>query len=91
MRELVKTSATPIWVLLVLATVYSWWVGADDSAGADGQQLATVSILAVAFVKVRFVGMHFMELRHAPLPLRGLFHAWYAMFCGATVLIYLVA
>ena len=91
MRELIRTPVTPIWAGLMLATGYSWWVGADDSAGAGDASLVTVSILIVAFAKVHFVGMHFMELRHAPAPLRLMFHGWYLVFCVAMVLIYLVA
>ncbi len=32
--------------------------------------------MTIAALKIRLVGMHFMELRHAPLALRIAFHGW---------------
>lgn len=52
-----------MWVLLILATVASWALG---DSHAPSHQLASVVVIGVAFVKVRFVGRYFMELRDAP-------------------------
>jgi len=38
--------------------------------------LTTALVLTVVAVKIHLVGTHFIELRHAPLPLRLLFHIW---------------
>lgn len=88
MMVLARTAVTPVWLLLMAATGLSLWLGADHGLGA--RTLATVVVIAVAFVKVRFIGMYFMELRHAPLALRLAFHAWCAVGCLAVVGIYLV-
>jgi len=48
-------------------------------------------IMTTAFAKTWFVGMYFMELRHAPLALRLLFNAWVVVGCVAVVAIYLLS
>ncbi|WP_294009930.1 cytochrome C oxidase subunit IV family protein [Streptomyces sp.] len=46
--------------------------------------------MAIALIKVRLVGLHFMELRNAPAALRGAFEAYVAA-TGATLLaLYLI-
>ena len=51
------------------ATLASWYLG--DGHGST--KLATIVVITVAFVKVFVVGHYFMELRDAPIPLRGTF------------------
>lgn len=68
-----------IWALLVAATVGSWTVGAGHG----------VALLVVAFVKVRLVGLYFMELRSAPVPLRILFEGWVVVTCSLLIGLYL--
>jgi heme/copper-type cytochrome/quinol oxidase subunit 4 len=89
-RSLVRTAVTPVWFFLVLATAVSWWLGADQGLGADAHEIATVLVICVAFIKVGFVGMYFMELRHAPRALRLIFQAWCTIVSVVLVLIYLV-
>lgn len=79
---LIRTPATPVWALLVAATILSLAVG-----GAHG---TTVLILAVAFVKVRFIGMYFMELREAPPLLRFGFEGWCLLIGTLTIVMFLV-
>jgi hypothetical protein len=50
-----------------------------------------VVILLIAFIKVRLVGLYFMELRGAPTVLRGLFEAYCAIVCTVVVLVFLLA
>lgn len=59
-----------VWTALAVATVASWQVG-EGSGDA-----AVLALLGLAFTKVWLVGRHFMELRHAPPVLRGLFDAY---------------
>ncbi|HEX6389559.1 MAG TPA: cytochrome C oxidase subunit IV family protein [Solirubrobacteraceae bacterium] len=79
---LIRTPATPVWVLLMAATVLSVAVG-----GAHG---TTVLVLAVAFVKVRFIGLYFMELRDAPPLLRLAFEGWCLLIGTLVIVMYLV-
>ena len=88
MLELLRTSVTPFWLLLMVATGFSLWTAADH--GVDDVTLATVIVMVIAFIKTRFVGMHFMELRHAPVSLRFAFHAWYAGGCAVVLGMYLL-
>jgi hypothetical protein len=79
-----RTRLGAAWLLLVLATLISW-----ESARGDGSlRLATSAVLAIAFLKVRCIGLEFMELRTAPLPLRLIFEAWVAGVCAALLALY---
>jgi len=77
--SLLRTPASVVWIVLVAATAFSWTLGTDHGLGPDTQRLAGIAILAVAFIKVRFIGLYFMELREAPSVLRGVFE----LYCAA--------
>ena len=84
MTPIGRTRITTAWLLLVLATLVSW-----ESAREDVPlRLATSAVLAIAFVKVRCIGLEFMELRTAPLPLRVIFEAWVVVVCAALLALY---
>ncbi len=70
--QLVRNRAGVSWLVLVAATVVSWAVGAEHGTGS----LVAVVVLAIAAIKVRLVGLDFMELRHAPIPLRAMFESY---------------
>lgn len=69
---LLKNRAGASWLFLVAATLLSWAVGADHGTGSA----VAVLVLAIAAIKVRLVGLDFMELRHAPIPLRAAFEVY---------------
>jgi len=48
---------------------------------------STIKVMVVAFVKVRFVGLEFMELRSAPLILRAKFEIWLVVICVAILVV----
>ena len=70
MLSMLRHRTTVIWLLLVFATSGSWILGAE-SRGQFSTGTGT-ALMLVAFIKVRLVGLHFMELRAAPLALRTL-------------------
>ena len=75
MQTLVRTNATLVWFALTALTVVSWALGTDH--GFSGHHVpAGLAIISVGIFKVRLVGLHFMELRTAPLPPRGIFEAY---------------
>ncbi|GGN05208.1 cytochrome C oxidase subunit IV family protein [Streptomyces fuscichromogenes] len=77
-----------MWVfpVLVLATLSSWLLGIEGSTST----LIGCAVVVIALIKVRLVGLHFMELRNAPAALRGAFEV-YVVATGATLLtLYLV-
>jgi hypothetical protein len=69
---LFSARSTYVWLALVVVTVVSYTVGAEHGVGST----VAVIVLALALVKVRFVGLDFMELRTAPQTLRGIFEAY---------------
>lgn len=84
--NLLKRHASLIWLLLMAATILTTWVLAKDGFSA---RVGTVAIFAIAAYKVRLVLLDFMELRHAPLPLRLAFEAWVLVVTAAVVAVYL--
>ncbi|OBI11860.1 cytochrome C oxidase subunit IV family protein [Mycobacterium sp. E2497] len=69
---LLRARSTLVWLVLVMVTILSWALGADHGVGST----VAVVVLGLAVVKVRFVGLDFMELRNAPLILRAPFEAY---------------
>jgi hypothetical protein len=65
---------TLVWAVLVLATMASWL--ASDEAGGRWPSAAMLAVLAIAMLKIRLIGMHFMDLRTAPVGLRRWFTAY---------------
>jgi heme/copper-type cytochrome/quinol oxidase subunit 4 len=86
MSELLRHSASKVWLLLMAATIVTTWVLTKDGIAV---RVATVSIVLIAAIKVRLVLLHFMELRHAPLPLRAVFEGWVLAVSGALIVLYL--
>lgn len=84
---LLRTRVSVVWLVLIAATLVSWGVGTDHGIAAE---LATVVVLVVAFVKVRLVGMYFMELKAAPAPLRLAFECYCVVVCAALIAMYVV-
>jgi hypothetical protein len=75
---------TGVWVLLVVATLFSW----EWAQGAGDRRLTASAVLVIAFVKVRLIGLEFMELRTAPLPLRIAFELWLLGACSTLLALY---
>ena len=85
--SLLKHPATLTWALLMLATALSWWLGADSASSGNGVMGLTALLMAIAFIKVRFVIQYFMEVRHAPLALRLVCDGWAVLVCGAILVL----
>jgi len=63
-----------MWLVLVLVTLFSW-----ETAVTHGMEgLAATIVLLLAYFKVRLIGLEFMELRHAPWPMRIFYELWAA-------------
>lgn len=87
MNELLRRGATRVWLLLMAATIVTTWVLTKDTFAA---RVATIAIVVIAAIKVRLVLLHFMELRHAPLPLRIVFEGWVLAVTGSLITLYLL-
>jgi hypothetical protein len=76
-----------VWLMLVAATLLAW-----ESARSPGDyRLASSVVLLIAFLKARLIGLEFMELRTAPLPLRLIFEAWTVVACASLLALYWIA
>lgn len=89
MQHLLRSRVTCVWLLLVAATIVSWELG--HGVGVHELRYASVAIIVVAFIKVRFVILDFMEIRNAPLPMRIAGEAWMVVICTTLVTLYLRA
>jgi len=89
MRAVIPPRVAGVWLLLVAATLTSWWLGAEHALSSV--QAASIVVLAFAFVKVRFVGMYFMDLRLAPTALRAAFEGWCLTVAALMIALYLYA
>ena len=79
---------TLVWLALLALTFGSFIVGIEQGAGI--RSAAAVVIIGVALFKVRLIGIHFMDLRVAPRPLRLLFEGYLLAVFVALVTIDLV-
>jgi hypothetical protein len=80
-----------VWALLIAVTFTSWALGTDHGIGlADNHAVVSATIICIALVKVRLVGMHFMEIATAPRPLRLLLDG-YCVAAGVLLLSMYVA
>ncbi len=70
---------TLFWVILMAVSVLSF------ESSLFGSRFAAAIVIVIGLVKALIVGREFMELREAPLVLRGLFHAW-VVILGAVLL-----
>ncbi len=79
---------TGIWLLLLAITAASAWLGNGHPVRDD--RYIGVAIVALAFVKIRFVILDFMEIRTSPLAMRLACEAWVIVLCATIVLIDLI-
>ena len=83
MRPYVHHPLTRLWLVLLLATVLSWWLGADSPLRSQQTfVLSALSILAVAIIKCRLVIWHYMEVKLAPAWLQRACDAWLLLNFG---------
>lgn len=87
---MLRQRVTAVWILLITATCVSLLLGIHRGYGDNGQTAVTVVIIVVAFFKFRLIGLYFMELRNAPVKLRGAFECYVAGVCGTIIAMYLV-
>jgi hypothetical protein len=85
MIHLFRNRITLVWFILVTATAASWEFG----HGFGNLSHAGFTIIVIAFIKVRYVILDFMEIRHAPIPMRMAGEIWTVVVCIALVVLYL--
>jgi heme/copper-type cytochrome/quinol oxidase subunit 4 len=78
------------WVVLMILTGATWWIGADHDPAGLGRDIAMVSLLVLTFAKIYVVGHTFMELREAAAWLHRTFAGWCVALCLVLSVFYLV-
>lgn len=90
MQKMISSAASVVWLFLLSATVFSWIIGADASAGGAASTDVGIAVLVIAFFKVRLVLIHFMELKVAPWQWRAVYEGWVIIVCLLLVALYAV-
>jgi hypothetical protein len=76
---------TLVWILLLALTFGSFVIGTEQGSGFAAQ--AALIIIGIALFKVRLIGLHFMDLRSATVPLRIIFEGYLlAVFTALAVI-----
>lgn len=86
MKSLLISRYTLIWCLLILTTILSWEFG--HGLGFSDVRHASIAIIVLSFIKARFVILDFMEVRHAPLPIRCISEAWVVLVCAGLLALF---
>lgn len=89
MRLGVPARTTAIWLILILASFLTWWLGTNDSRDQLSDRVMIAAVVVIAFLKAYLVGMEFMEVRGAPVVLRGLLTGWVGLLAVAVPALYL--
>jgi hypothetical protein len=89
MRLGVPARTTAIWLILILASFLTWWLGTHDSRDQLTDRFMIAAVIVIAFLKAYLVGMEFMEVRGAPAVLRGLLTGWVGLLAVAVTTLYL--
>lgn len=92
MKQLARQRATVVFALLIVLTLVSFWltVGHGGSGFHEAQKAIWTQVIVLAFVKIRWILLDFMELRSAPIKLRLLFEGWAAGLAVALIAVNLL-
>ena len=86
------SSTTTVWLVLLVATAASLWLGADAPPPSDrGHTAAIVGVLAIAFAKIWLIVRYFMEVRFAPRWLRIVMDVWVVGVFAAITALYMMS
>ncbi|MFL6024092.1 MAG: cytochrome C oxidase subunit IV family protein [Marmoricola sp.] len=88
MPRVLSDRQTTVWLFLIAATVLTAVLGLEQHGAS---QVVGLLLLVIAFIKVRLVAMHFMEVRDAPLSLRLIVEAYVGVVFVVLSGIYLLA
>ncbi|MCG3753746.1 cytochrome C oxidase subunit IV family protein [Amycolatopsis sp. Poz14] len=74
-----------VWLGLIIVTCLSFWLGSGH--GFSSATAANIAVVAVAFLKVRCIGLYFMELKDAPRRLRVIFESYCLGLCAVLIVL----
>ena len=91
METAFERTCTLVWIVLLVLTIFSGVLADTDSSPVGLSKNATaITLLAIAFFKVRLVIIHFMEIGHAAFPLRLVLETWLILSFIALLTLYFV-
>jgi hypothetical protein len=78
LRELINQRATYVFVGLILISALAFWLTVGHGAASldEAQSIVWAEVIFLAYLKVRWILLDFMELRSAPIKLRLLFESF---------------
>jgi Prokaryotic Cytochrome C oxidase subunit IV len=79
---------TGVWLALLAATALSWAIG--QNIALPGAHAAGIAIVFIAFLKIRYVILDFMEIRNAPTAMRIAAECWVVIVFATITLIYTI-
>lgn len=89
MKLVFESKETIVWVFLVALTLLTALLSDSyNPSSPDLFKLTGVGLVLLAFFKVRFVVMYFMEISNAPILLRLIMDAWAIVLLIAIVSLY---
>jgi cytochrome c oxidase subunit 4 len=85
-----KFSTNTLWMLLLIATGATYWLGESGGMGARGRASMVPVFLIFGFALFKGLGviLDFMDLRHAPALWRNLLVGWLIFVIGMILLTY---
>jgi hypothetical protein len=89
LRELINQRATYAYAGLLLVTALVFWLTVGHGAASlnEAQSVIWAEVIVLAYVKVRWILLDFMELRSAPIRLRLLFEFFAVAMAGGLIAI----
>lgn len=78
-----------VWIALIAATLCAF--GLQLEGLALSHRVVSSAILAIAFIKVRLIGLHYMELGATVIPLRLAFEAWVLLLAVTLITMFALA
>lgn len=89
-KDLLQNPIVIVWLLLILATALSWFLGTDHSLFWIDSNLSTaIALIGISFFKIHLIDRYFMDIRYAPVKLKRIFDAWVLLTSLAIILFYI--
>lgn len=82
-----KSTAHRVWLVLLLATAITYWLG-ESGATSQAGSTAVFAMFGLALLKGHLVIYDFMELRHAPAKWKAALMSWLTFVLGMILLAY---
>ncbi|WP_420466078.1 cytochrome C oxidase subunit IV family protein [Panacagrimonas sp.] len=90
MTSFISSRIWMVWLVLVVAALFSWWTAAGRPFDTSTAQLGGAIAVAIGFCKTWLIGKHFMDLCDARPLLHWAFDPWTVLIGGVVVALVLL-